>query len=34
MAEDESGEELDAFFTEWLDDTDRPARTADNGLVP
>jgi aminopeptidase N len=34
LAETVSGEELDSFFTEWLDDTDRPARTADNGLVP
>jgi aminopeptidase N len=34
LAETVSGEELDAFFTEWLDDTDRPARTADNGLIP
>jgi aminopeptidase N len=34
LAETVSGEELDGFFTEWLDDTDRPARTAANGLVP
>ena len=34
LAETVSGEELDAFFAEWLDDTDRPARTADNGLAP
>ncbi len=34
LAETVSGAELDGFFTEWLDDTDRPARTAANGLVP
>jgi aminopeptidase N len=32
-AEEVSGEELDAFFEEWLDDTDKPERTEDNGLV-
>jgi aminopeptidase N len=32
LAEEVSGEELDGFFTEWLDDTDRPDRTTDNGL--
>jgi aminopeptidase N len=32
-AEEVSGEELDGFFAEWLDDTDKPARTEDNGLV-
>jgi hypothetical protein len=27
------GEELDAFFAEWLDDTHRPERIQDDGLV-
>ncbi|QIK66962.1 M1 family metallopeptidase [Nocardioides sp. HDW12B] len=32
LAEELSGEELSAFFAEWLDDTDRPADTEENGL--
>jgi aminopeptidase N len=33
LAETVSGEELDGFFTAWLDATDKPARTAENGLA-
>ncbi len=33
LAEELSGEELSAFFAEWLDDTDRPADTEENGLA-
>ena len=33
LAEEISGEDLDGFFTQWLDDTDRPARTEENGLA-
>ncbi len=33
LAETVSGEQLDGFFAAWLDDTDKPDRTADNGLV-
>jgi len=32
LAEAVSGENLDDFFTEWLDDTDKPADTVGNGL--
>ncbi len=32
LAEEVSGEELDAFFQHWLDDTTKPAATAENGL--
>lgn len=32
LAEEISGEELDAFFTAWLDTPSRPQRTAANGL--
>jgi aminopeptidase N len=32
LSETISGEDLDAFFTAWLDTTARPADTADNGL--
>jgi len=32
LAEEISGQDLDTFFTEWLDDTDRPARSAANGV--
>lgn len=34
LAEEVSGEQLDAFFAEWLDDTDRPERSTANGLPP
>lgn len=34
LAEEVSGEELDGFFEAWLRTPARPARTADNGLVP
>ena len=33
LAEDVSGENLDAFFGAWLDRGSRPARTAANGLL-
>ncbi len=33
LAEEISGEDLDGFFTHWLDDTDRPARSEENGLA-
>jgi hypothetical protein len=32
LAETVAGEELDAFFEHWLDDTSKPARTVENGL--
>ncbi len=32
LAEEVSGETLDGFFTHWLDDTSKPAGTAENGL--
>jgi aminopeptidase N len=32
LAEDVSGRQLDGFFREWLDERDRPADTAANGL--
>ena len=32
LAEEVSGEELDGFFQHWLDDTGKPADTAENGL--
>ena len=32
LASAETGEDLDAFFQHWLDDTTKPAETADNGL--
>jgi aminopeptidase N len=32
LAEEVSGQQLDAFFAEWLDDTDKPANTRANGL--
>ena len=32
LAEEVSGEELDGFFQHWLDDTRKPAATAENGL--
>ena len=33
LAEEVSGQDLTGFFAEWLDDTDRPARTPGNGLT-
>ena len=32
LAEEVSGEDLEGFFTHWLDDTDRPEETEENGL--
>jgi aminopeptidase N len=32
LAEEVSGEQLDDFFQHWLDDTEKPAKTVDNGL--
>ena len=32
LAELQSGQDLDGFFQHWLDDTTKPAATADNGL--
>jgi aminopeptidase N len=32
LAEEISGEDLDAFFRHWLDEADKPAATAENGL--
>lgn len=33
LAEEVTGEELDGFFAAWLDDTGKPAATAENGLA-
>ena len=33
LADEMSGRDLTAFFAAWLDDTDRPAPTAANGLA-
>ena len=33
LAEELTGRDLEGFFTEWLDDTDRPSRTPENGLA-
>ena len=33
MADDATAEDLTGFFSEWLDQTDRPEATADNGVV-
>ncbi|MGD5691119.1 hypothetical protein QUT48_23085, partial [Xanthomonas citri pv. citri] len=33
LAEEISGQDLDGFFAHWLDDTERPARTEENGLA-
>ena len=33
LAEEVSGEELDRFFEHWLDETAKPAATAENGLA-
>ncbi len=33
LAEEISGQDLDSFFAHWLDDTERPARTQENGLA-
>ncbi|CAA9331085.1 MAG: putative metallopeptidase [uncultured Nocardioidaceae bacterium] len=32
LASEVSGEDLDGFFAHWLDDTSKPATTAENGL--
>ena len=34
LAEEVSGEDLDAFFQAWLREPERPARTAANGFRP
>ncbi len=34
MADDATPEDLAGFFSEWLDQLDRPDATADNGVVP